>query len=67
METFRSWETSDFGASFKVCGIALTVGHVSCVLKRSVLLSIRVVSSIVLIGLREGVHHARPDLLSCTP
>jgi hypothetical protein len=28
--------------------------QVSCVLKRSVLLSIRVVSSIVLMGLREG-------------
>ncbi len=30
-------------------------GHVSCVLKRSVLLSIRIVPSIVLEGLREGL------------
>jgi len=37
-----------------VSGVALGVGHVSCVLKRSVLLSIRAVSSIVLLGLREG-------------
>jgi hypothetical protein len=38
-----------------------------CVLNRSVLLSIRVVSSIVLMCLREGVHDARPDFLSRTP
>jgi hypothetical protein len=31
---------------------------VLCVLKRSVLLSIRIVPSLVLIGLREGAHHA---------
>ena len=39
------------------------MGHVWYVLKRSVLLSIRVVSSIVLIGLREGV--TMPDQTSC--
>jgi hypothetical protein len=35
------------GTSFEVSGIALGVGHVACVLKRSVLLSSRIVSSIV--------------------
>jgi hypothetical protein len=55
-----------FRASFQ-SGELLSVGHVWCVLKRSVLLSIRVVSSLVLIGLREGVRHDRPDFLSRTP
>ena len=57
----RFWfvRSPDFGACFEEAE--------SHVLKRSVLLSIRVVSSIVLIGLREGVHHARPDFLSRTP
>jgi hypothetical protein len=67
MEKSCSCERLISGASLEVSGIALAVGHVGCVLKRSVLLSIRVVSSIVLIGLREGVHHARPDFLSRTP
>jgi len=40
----------DFGASFEMSGVALSVGHASCVLKRSVLLISRIVSSIVLIS-----------------
>ena len=58
--------TPDFGASFEVAESLLAVGQVGYVLKRSVLLSIRVVSSIVL-PLREVGHHARPDFLSRTP
>jgi len=40
----------DFGASFQVAESLLGVGQVSLVLMRSVLLSIRIVSSLVLIN-----------------
>ena len=66
-QPFLFVRTPDFGASFEVAESLLAVGQVGYVLKRSVLLSIRVVSSVVLIGLREGVHDVRPDFLSRTP
>ncbi len=47
----------DLGASFEVADHRVLV-HVPCILKRSVLLSIRIVSSLVLIGPRYAAHHA---------
>jgi len=48
----------DFGASFERVESREWV-QASCVLKRSVLLSTRLVSTVMLIGLRGG-HHAFP-------